>query len=152
MKRLAVALAVAVAVLVSSAGIAHAAAPRIVIISGRPLGRQIVISDWRKIFTIVDGIAGARPVSRGQLADRPRLKFSMFWGPRWNDYLRSGGDPTALRPRQADQTGYLYPGWRGRRAMIDLVPWAGEWPRPLSPKALTVLKQFGVPIRLTSAK
>ena len=148
MKRLLLVLFVAVAVLVASASVAQAAAPRIVIISGEPLRHQVVISDWGRIFTIVEGVASARPAPRIQLANRPRLKFSMFWGPRWNEYLSSGKPATALRPRQADQFGSLYPAWRGRPAMIDL-PWAGRWPRPLSAKALTILRRYCVPIRLT---
>jgi hypothetical protein len=148
MKRLLLALLVAVASLLVSASVAQAAAPRIIIVSGESLKRQIVISDWGKIFQIVAEVAPARPVSRTQLANRPRLKFSMFWGPRWNEYLASGRPASALRPRQADQTGSLYPGWRGRPALIDLLPWAGRWPRPLSAKALTILKRYGVPIKL----
>jgi hypothetical protein len=74
------------------------------------------------------------------------MKVSMFWGPRWIDYLRSGKRATALRPQDADQFGSVYPAWRGRPAMIVL--WAGSWPRPLSAKALTILRRHGVPIRL----
>jgi hypothetical protein len=148
MKRLLLALLVGAAALLASASVAQAAAPRIIIISGEPLKRQIVISDWEQIFQIVAEVAPARPVPRAQLANRPRLKFSMFWGPRWNEYLASGKPASALRPRQGDQTGSLYPAWRGRPALIDLLPWAGGWPRPLSAKALTILKRYGVPIKL----
>lgn len=148
MKRLLLALLAGVAALLASASVAQAAAPRIVIISGEPLKRQIVISDWEKIFQIVAEVAPARPVPRTQLANRPRLKLSMFWGPRWNEYLASSKPASALRPRQADQTGSLYPAWRGRPALIDLLPWAGRWPRPLSAKALAILKRYGVPIKL----
>ena len=143
------ALLAAIVLLGASAGSARAAAPRIVIVSGKPLAHQVVISDWRRIFTIVDGLGGARPVPRARLAHRPRLAFAMFWGPRWNDYISSGKPPAALRPSQADQIGHFYPAWRGRQALIDLVPWAGQWPRPLSWKALAALKRSGVPIQLS---
>lgn len=147
MKRLLLAPPVAVALFASHVSIAQAAAPRIVIVSGVPLERQVVISDWGRIFTIVAEIAPARPAPRVQLEGRPRLKISMFWGPRWNDYLKSGKPAAALRPRQADQFGSFYPAWRGRRTMIDL-PWAGRWPRPVSAKALTILRRYGIPVRL----
>lgn len=147
MKRLVVALLLAVAVFLASASVARAAAPRIVIISGKPLTHQVVISDWRRIFMIVEGLAGAHPAPRIQLTHRPRLRFAMFWGPQWNEYLSSGKLAAALRPRQADQFGSFYPAWHGRPAMIDL-PWAGQWPRPLSARALTILRRHGVPIRL----
>ena len=110
--------------------------------------RQVVISDWRRISTIVAEVAAAPPTARSELDDRPRLKFSMFWGALWNEYLNGGGDARSLRPRDADQTGHFYPAWRGRPAIIDLVSWAGQRPRRLSPKALAVLRQYGVPVKL----
>lgn len=146
MKRLWLALLVAVALFASGASIAQAAAPRILIISGKPLRHQVVISDWTGIFSIWQELVAARAAARGQLADRPQLIVSMFWGPQWNDYLRSK-PATALRPRQANQFGSFYPAWRRRPAMIDL-PGAGRWPRLVPAKALTSLKAYGVPIRL----
>ena len=147
MKRLRLALLVAVAVFASSVGVAQAAAPRIVIISGKPLTKQVVLSHWESIFSVVQEIARSRAASRAQLADRPRLKVSMFWGPVWNDYLASGKPASALRPRDADQFGSFYPAWQRKPAMIDL-PWAGRWPRLVPAKALTILKRYSVPIRL----
>ncbi len=147
MRRPAVALLVAVAVLAASASVARAAAPRIVIVSGKPLAHQVVISDWERISVVVGEIASGRIVPRTQLASRPRLKLSLFWGPRWNDYLDKGNPAAALRPRQADQFGSFYPSWRGRPASIDL-PWAGRWPHLVSAKALTILKRYGVPVRV----
>jgi hypothetical protein len=143
MKRLGATAVMMAALAVASA--ASAAAPRIVIFSGAPLKRQIVVSDWRSIFAVTQATVGARVAARDQLAHRPWLRISMFWGPGWNDYVREGGDPKALRPRQADQTGRFFPAYHGRAALIDL-PWAGKWPRHVPRPALTELKCFGVPI------
>jgi hypothetical protein len=148
MKRLLLASLLAVAALGAGASTAQAAAPRIVIVSGQPLAHQVVISDWNEIFAIAGELTRARPASRAQLANRPRLRFSMFWGPRWSDYVKSGKRVAALRPRQADQAGSFYPRWRGQPALMDL-PWAGEWPRPVSAKALAILRRYGVPVGLT---
>jgi len=71
----------------------------------------------------------------------------MFWGPRWIDYLKEGNRASALRPRQADQSGSFYPAWRGRPALIDL-GWAGRWPRVVPPNALAILERFGIPTKL----
>jgi hypothetical protein len=144
---LSVAIATIVAAAALAAGVADAAAPRIVIFSGRPIAHQVVISDWEAVFRVVEQIAPARVVPRAKLAGRPGLKVSMFWGPRWIDYLREGKRASALRPGQADQSGRFYPAWRGRPALIDL-PWAGQWPRVVPPRALAVLKRFGVPTKL----
>jgi len=126
---------------------AHAAAPRIVIVSGTPLAHQVVISDWPAILRVVSRVVSARAVPRAQLAGRPRLRLSLFWGPRWNDYLAAGKRASALRPRQADQRGAFYPAWHGRPAAIDL-SWAGRWPRRVPNAALATLRRFGVPVVL----
>ena len=102
MKRLVVALLLAVAVSAASAGVAAGAAPRIVIVSGKPLTHQVGISDSARIFIIVDGLSGARPVPRTQLANRPGQMFSMFWGPRCaSAYLSSGEPPRRCGRRPA---------------------------------------------------
>ncbi len=145
MKRLSIAIAALAVAAALGAGTASAAAPRIIIVSGEPLAQQVVIANWQSIFAVVDEVANARVVQRRQLAGRPSLKVSMFWGPRWNDYLSKGNRASALRPRHADQFGSFYPAWRGRPAAIDL-PWAGRWPRVVPAKALAILKRFGVPL------
>jgi hypothetical protein len=133
-----------VVALTIGAGAASAAAPRIVIFSGRPLVHQVVVSDWQKIFTVTQAAAGAPSVQPAQRAKRPSMRVSMFWGPGWNDFLAQGHDPTTLRPSQADQVGRFYPAYRGKRALIDL-PWAGHWPRLVPARALWILRRLGVP-------
>lgn len=54
MRFLSVAIATIVAAAALAAGAAHAAAPRIVIFSGKPIGHQVVISDWQAIFRVFD--------------------------------------------------------------------------------------------------
>ena len=90
MKRLLIGFVAAGVVTAWGTGVARAAAPRIVIVSGQPLAHQVVISNWHSIFVVVQEAANGRPALRAQHADRPRLKLSMFWGPRWNDYLSNG--------------------------------------------------------------
>ena len=146
MRILSVAIATNVAAAALFAGSAHAAAPRIIIFSGKPLAQPVVISDWQAIFRVFEQLvpARARVAPRAELAGRPRLKVSMFWGPRWIDYLHEGKRASALRPGQADQSGSFYPAWRGRGALIDLSG-AGQSPRVVPPEALAILKRCGVP-------
>ena len=141
------AVVVALVVAVATVGAARAAAPRIVIFSGAPLAHRVVVSDWPSIFDVVESVVPARVVRPAGLAGRPRLEVSMFWGPRWIDYLGEGKRASALTPRQADQFGVFYPAWREQPALIDL-PWAGRWPRVVPPKALAILARFGVPTKL----
>lgn len=140
----AVAVAGAAALL---AGSAHAAAPRIVIVSGKALQHQVVISNWMSIFRVVEAVSSSRSVESAQLSGRPHLKVAMFWGPRWTEYLSSGRRASALRPRDADQFGTFYPAWHGEGALLKL-PWAGRWPRLVPAKALATLRHYGVPTRI----
>jgi hypothetical protein len=140
-------LAVLTAVVVVAPA-AQAAAPRIVIVSGKPMAHQIAISSWTAILRIVEPVASAPNVKRAQLVGRPRLRLSMFWGPRWVDYLAAGHRAAALRPQDADQQGSFYPAWHRRPAAIDL-PWAGSWPRLVPAKALRTLKHYGIPVAVS---
>jgi hypothetical protein len=124
---------------------AQAAAPRIVIVSGKPMAHQIAISSWTAIFRIIEPVASAPNVKRTKLVGRPRLRLSMFWGPRWVDYLAAGHRAAALHPQDADQQGNFYPAWHGRPAAIEL-PWAGSWPRLVPAKALAILKHYRIPV------
>jgi hypothetical protein len=124
---------------------AQAAAPRIVIVSGKPMAHQIAISNWTAIFRIIEPVASAPNVKRALLVGRPRLRLSMFWGPGWVDYLAAGHRAAALRPQDADQQGSFYPAWHGRPAAIEL-PWAGSWPRLVPAKALAILKHYRIPV------
>jgi hypothetical protein len=151
MRTLSVAVVTIAAAAAFAAGSAHAAVPRIVIFSGKPVAHQVVISDWQAIFRIVEYVLPARAAPRAEPAGRPRLKVSTFWGPRWIDYLNEGKRASALRPGQADQFGTFYPVWRGRPALIDL-PGAGQSPRVVPPQALAILKRFDVPTKLVPGR
>jgi hypothetical protein len=148
MKRLGLVIVFALTGVALATPSAQAAAPRIVIFSGKPLAGQVVIANWTAIFRIVEPVASAPTVQRAQLGRRPHLKLSMFWGQRWIDYLASGRRAAALRPHDADQHGSFYPAWHGRPAAIDL-PWAGRWPRVVPTRALATLKRYGIPVALS---
>jgi hypothetical protein len=105
MVRSSVALVALLTVVASAPGEANAAAPRIVIASGGPLPRQVVIADWKAIFRVVEQVSPAAVVPRSALTGRPRLQLSLFWGPSWITYLANGKSPRALRPAQPDQHG-----------------------------------------------
>ncbi len=148
MKRV-VAIAIAVALMaIISADPADASEPRIIIVSGKPLTHEVVISNWNVIATMVRSVVNGRVDRTDPLSGRPRLKVSMFWGGRWLQYMNRGKPPSALRPQQANQFGSFYPAWRGRPAVMAL-PWVGGWPRVVPARALAILKSYDVPIVAT---
>lgn len=75
MRILSVAIATTVAAAALTAGVANAAAPRIVIFSGKLLAQPIVISDWQAIFRVFEQLVPARARVLGAALDRlPRRR------------------------------------------------------------------------------
>jgi hypothetical protein len=147
----AVAVTVVVALMtIISAGPADASEPRIIIVSGKPLTHEVVISNWNVIASMVRSVVNGRIDRADTLSGRPRLRISMFWGERWVEYMIRGEAASALRPYQANQFGSLYPAWRGSPALMAL-PWVGGWPRVVPARALAILKGYEIPIALDDA-
>jgi hypothetical protein len=65
MKRFSVGIAAATVAAALCAGAARGAAPRIVIVSGKPLVRQVAISNWHAIFVVVQEAVSAPVGVRG---------------------------------------------------------------------------------------
>jgi hypothetical protein len=133
------------ALLAATAASASAAAPRIVIFSGKPLAQRIVIDDWQRIFRFYVPANTTNTIRGAQLAARPHLRVSLFWGPRWIDYLAKGNDARTLWPSQADQNAVFYPSWQGQPALFQ-IPSMQRRPHPVPAMALAVLQSYGVPV------
>lgn len=69
---------------------AEAAAPRLLMFDGKPLSRPAVLSDWPENLRLVTLWVDGPRAARAELRARPSLRVSLFWGPRWNDYVASG--------------------------------------------------------------
>ena len=138
--RAVIAVVALLAVAAGVPGTADAAAPRIILVSGGMLPRQVVISDRYRIARFVILVTAAPFLPRAELANRPRLRLSLFWRARL-------GAPRSLLPAQADQHGSYYPAYGARAAAIEL-PWAGRWPRAVPEKAVRILARLGVPVRV----
>jgi hypothetical protein len=145
MRTLRLGLVVVLVSLVAFAGSAAAAAPRIVIFSGGTLTHRVVVSDWPAIFRFYTRAATGPSLPDARLAGRPRVRLSLFWGPRWIRFLADGNRPSGLRAGGADQTAFFYPAWHGRPALLD-TPSVWDSPRRVSAVALRALGRLGVPI------
>jgi hypothetical protein len=138
MGRAGVIVAVLFTVLTASA---HAAAPHVLMFDGKPLPRPVVLAERADILRLVTAWVGGPRAPRAELRARCSLRVSLFW---------SGRPRQGLKPSAADQFGRYYPAAGGMPAVIDL-PWGAgaPWPRQVAARALRILRQHGVPTRLS---
>lgn len=125
---------------------AAAAVPRLLMFDGRPLARPVVLSDWKEIFRFQQAVLSSPDADPRGLRNRPSLRVSLFWGPKWNDYMENRRPLSKLRSRDADTFGRFYPAWRGRPAVVDL-SFAEHGAKRASPSALAILKRHRIPVR-----
>ena len=139
------ALAASLALLLT--GATHAAAPRLIMISGEPLGDPILVSEAGEAFDLYGSFHEGRPVDRSRLEGRPALRLGFFWdNALWEPYVRAGR-LDELKPQQANQVGWFYPAIRGEPALIE-IPAAGKWPKMASAATVRMFEARGVPVRL----
>jgi hypothetical protein len=138
-------LAVAVVAAVG-ASTADAAAPRVILVSGPPLQRPIVISNWSENGAFFSAAAHSIGTRRPGLTARPSFRLSFFWGPGWNEYVDSGGSLRAICPCQTQYHGRFWPAYRTAPAVIDLGHGYYTGARLAPGKVLGILRRHGVPV------
>ena len=149
------------AIAVSAASISASitmAAPRIIRVEGPLLAGPVVLSKWSENEDLVLAMFDVADVPPGRFTGRSCLKFSFFWGTKWNEYVDAGRPVSELRADEAEQHGCFYPavgneqavfvfaaddkGPHGNSARIrGLTRWVGQ-------PALDVLSKHGIPIRV----
>lgn len=145
-RTLTVAVIVLVAVLLV-AGPAQAAAPRLIMVSGAPLAKPVLLSDWDEIATLYGMLFNGPAAPSEPRVGRPSLQLALFWNAGiWEPYVREGR-LGSLRPEQANQFGRFYPAVPGGPALVQL-PGVGTWPKRVHPQAAAILARHGVPVRL----
>jgi hypothetical protein len=128
------------------------AAPQIMIFSGGPMRKRVVMDDLRENMSIL-----GPPQYRGTaantlvraLADRPFIRVSLFWGPQWRPLVGSDSALEHLNETKADQRGKLYPARAHDDAIFVLDDTFGSASAVrLDSAALAILSRHGVPIRV----
>ena len=137
MKKLLVTIAMG---LFCGAGIANAAAPPYIMVSGPRLARPILLSDWEQNHELLLSIANSRPArrTRGVLVGRPKFDIALFWG--WP----AGETPKS--PRDASAHGTFYPSHRGRRPLVRVTVNGTSTLRVASATVLRILREHRVPV------
>jgi hypothetical protein len=102
-------------------------------VSGAPLAKPVLLSDWGEITTLY-GMLFNGPAALSELrGGRPSLQLALFWDANvWEPYVRDGR-LGSLRPEQADQFGRFYPAVPDGPGLVEL-PGVGTWPKRVSPQ------------------
>jgi hypothetical protein len=133
------------------------ASPRLIRIDGKLMDRPVVLSNWSENEDLIHAMTDVATVAASRLTGRACVAFTLYWDPKWNEYVNSGKPLEALTPAQGDQHGCFYPavgdsaavflysaddkGSHGNSARIrGLARWVSQ-------EGLGVLAKHGIPIR-----
>lgn len=97
-----------------------AAFPRLVMVSGGTLTSPVVLTDWAETAELMKHLGPSKPLAVEQLEGRPFLQVSLFWGPRWKQFMDDGRPIAELRHQDANEFGRLYPAVGNRPAVLVL--------------------------------
>ncbi|GAC1689755.1 MAG: hypothetical protein NVS9B3_08340 [Gemmatimonadaceae bacterium] len=128
-------------------------APWLIIVDGPSLDHRVMMDDWSDNQQLLAGLGPAVSISDRGLRQRPRLRLSLFWEPRFLG-LPPHAALTTLAPDDADQTGYFYPAYGGAPAVVFIgkprlfAMAGGQRTRLLhaGDSALEILRRYGVPL------
>lgn len=124
----------------------HFAAPEIVIFTGGPLTKPVVVASWtenQNLLLTGEPHEALVPGHRRATRPRPVISMALFWGSQWRNYAASPERLATLTPAQANQHGQYYPAVSGARALIAV----GSIRGPVSDSGLAVLRRHGIPTR-----
>jgi hypothetical protein len=146
--RWAIGVATVVALLVPV--IALAAAPRYIVAHGGGLESPRVLADWEANLRLLTESKSGAVVPPERLADREYVELAFFWGPEWAEYAdRTNSAAPPLD--QANDSGRFYPATASDPAVLEAVFDGVREARVVSPSALAVLTDGGVPVTTSPA-
>jgi hypothetical protein len=122
------------------------AAPEIVIFSGGPLAKPVVVASWaenQQVLLTAEPREPLRAGDRRATTPRPVISMALFWGSQWGSYAASPARLATLKSVQANQYGQYYPAVAGARALVSV----GSIRGPVSDSGLAVLRRHGIPTR-----
>ncbi len=123
--------------------VAHAAAPRLMMVHGEPLSERIVLANHADNLTILLG--EATELTPDERSARPHLQVALFWGPKWEAYVR-GERLMELSSDMADQHARLYQAG-GNVAAVLCLDSPGKCSL-ITSAGMDVLERAGVPTRV----
>ena len=133
---------------------AEAAAPWFLIFHGKPLQKQMVLSDWYQNQKLMLSITEVASISDRDLQERPYIEMAYFWGPEWARYLVDEGAIDKLQPQDGNQHGRFYPAYGNAEAVVtfDQIPGSGPSKRRIKEEGLSILAKYGIPTRVEKGR
>jgi hypothetical protein len=68
----------------------YAAAPRIILVSGAPLLKPVLMSDWEENLRFMGAFTDDVISQMVAPTERSYISLALFWGPDWEAYGREG--------------------------------------------------------------
>lgn len=141
-------LLISVTIVLCVAGSVFGAAPHVIIIQGKGLSQPVILDDWNENVELLGSFADNEIVKSEELVGRPYLEISMFWGPKWLEFVRSGQSLNNLRTQDANQQGRLYLTTGNQEPAISL---NDLYARKLSHQGIAILRKHGIPMTETAS-
>ena len=92
------------------------AAPEVIVASGGPLLRRVVLADISENLRLMLAMGGRTALQESSLGSRPRIRVAMYWGTQWRGKLDLPDSVTVFAADGA-QPGAFYPAFRGQPAL-----------------------------------
>jgi hypothetical protein len=123
------------------------AAPQIIMIRGESLPKPVILIDWNQNQRFLASFVDGEIVKTEDLADRSYLELSLFWGPEWVHYVKSGQSLEGLRSEQANQHTRFYLATETASAAVLV---NNVFARKVNGDGIKFLVEKGIPVRHTA--
>src|SRR3954453_8056923 len=102
---------------ISSPDATRFAAPEVIVATGGPLTRRVVLTDFDENRRLMLAATEIAPVQSATFRSRPRIRLAMYWGVQWQGKANLPDSVTPTAAANGAQTGAFYPGFRGEPAV-----------------------------------
>jgi hypothetical protein len=124
------------------------AAPGVIVFTGGPLQKAIVLSDWNENQRLMLATARRVALADTTLARRLKIEVSMYWGATWSHYAATPDSLALLSRVREAQRGAYYPASRDQAAVWVFGPMGAtaSSTRLLGAEGVAILRAHHLPV------